>query len=71
VTNGNISGFAIFQSGGQEAVVPMETGSSSAYTLAFDNTGGLVTGVAVANSSSQQALIRRRCATRREQLSRR
>jgi len=36
--NGNISGFAIFQSGGQEAVVPMETGSSSAYTLAFDNT---------------------------------
>jgi len=57
VTNGNISGFAIFQSGGQEAVVPMETGSSSAYTLAFDNTGGLVTGVAVANSSSQQALI--------------
>jgi hypothetical protein len=56
-TTGNVSGFAIFQSGGQEAVVPLEAGSANAYTLAFDNTSFLVTGVALANSSDQTAAV--------------
>ena len=56
-TTGNVSGFAIFQSGGQEAVVPLEAGSANSYTLAFDNTGGLVTGIALAESSGQAAVV--------------
>ncbi len=62
-TSGNISGFAIFQyqaSGQtqiQEAVVPLETGSVAAYTLAFDNTNELATGVAVADNSGQSATV--------------
>jgi hypothetical protein len=56
-TTGNVSGFAIFQSGGQEAVVPLQAGSAKSYTLAFDNTGGLVTGVALADSSGQAAVV--------------
>ncbi len=56
-TTGNVSGFAIFQNAGQEAVVPLETGSASAYTLAFDDTNGLQTGIALANGSSQAAVI--------------
>ena len=56
-TTGNVGGFAIFQAGGQEAVVPLEVGSANSYTLAFDNTGGLVTGVALVNSSSQPAIV--------------
>jgi hypothetical protein len=56
-TSGNVSGFAIFQSGGQEAVVPLEAGSANSYTLAFDNTGGLVTGIALAESSGQAAVV--------------
>jgi hypothetical protein len=56
-TTGNVSGFAIFQSGGQEAVVPLEVGSANAYTLAFDNTGSLVTGIALANGSGQAAVV--------------
>ena len=43
-TTGNVSGFAIFQNAGQEAVVPLETGSASSYTLAFDNTSSLADG---------------------------
>jgi hypothetical protein len=56
-TTGSVSGFAIFQSGGQEAVVPLQAGTASSYTLAFDNTGNLVTGVALANSSGQPAAV--------------
>ena len=37
----------------QEAVVPMETRNASSYLLAFDNTSGLVLGVAVENVSAQ------------------
>lgn len=33
----------------QEALVPLETHQAPAYTLAFDNTNGIATGVAVAN----------------------
>jgi hypothetical protein len=56
-TTGNVSGFAIFQNGGQEAVVPLEAGSANSYTLAFDNTGGLVTGIALADSSGRAAVV--------------
>jgi len=58
-TDGNVSGFAIFryEPTGQEAVVPMESRSASSYILAFDNTGGTATGVAVSNRSLQAASV--------------
>jgi len=56
-TTGNVSGFAIFQNGGQEAVVPLEGGGANSYTLAFDNTAGLVTGIALSESSGQAAAV--------------
>jgi hypothetical protein len=54
-TTGNVGGFAIFRytPTGQEAVVPLETRNAGAYVLAFDNTNGFATGVALANVSSQ------------------
>ena len=56
---GQVDGFAIFHliPGAQEAVVPMETRNASSYLLAFDNTGGVVLGIAVENVSSQNAVI--------------
>jgi len=61
---GLVDGFAIFdllsQGGGvppQEAVVPLETRYASSYVLGFDNTSGVVLGVAVANVSDQAANI--------------
>ncbi|MEO8052551.1 MAG: hypothetical protein ABI833_19250 [Acidobacteriota bacterium] len=56
---GSVDGFAIFHHvvSLQEAVVPMETRNASAYLLAFDNTNGLVLGVAVENVSPQNAVI--------------
>jgi hypothetical protein len=56
-TNGNVGGFVIFRynPNGQEAVVPMETRNASAYLLAFDNTAGTATGIAI-NTVSQQAV---------------
>ncbi len=55
-----VSGFAVFRYNptGQEAVVPLETRNASAYVLAFDNTNGVSTGVAIANSSAQSAKVR-------------
>ncbi len=49
-----VSGFAIFRylPNGQEAVVPLGTGNANSYVLAFDNTGGTVTGVAISDISS-------------------
>src|SRR6185503_14657442 len=38
---------------GQEAVVPLENRNAGSYLLAFDNTGGISTGVAVSNTSWQ------------------
>ncbi|MEQ1883831.1 MAG: hypothetical protein ABL967_02140 [Bryobacteraceae bacterium] len=40
-----------------EAVVPLETRNASRYVLAFDNTGNLATGVAVANVAATAANI--------------
>ncbi len=56
---GAVDGFAIFHQTGteQEAVVPMETRNASSYLLAFDNTNGLVLGVAVENVTAQAAVI--------------
>ena len=56
---GAMDGFAIFHQiqTGQEAVVPLETRNASSYLLAFDNTGGSVLGVAVANLSAQDINI--------------
>src|SRR5205823_7372973 len=54
-----VDGFAIFHliPSAQEAVVPLETRNASSYLLAFDNTGGVVLGVAVENVSAQTANI--------------
>ena len=56
---GNVDGFAIFHfdPNQQEAVVPMETRTASSYLLAFDNTNGVLTGVAIANVSATSASI--------------
>jgi hypothetical protein len=58
-TTGDVNGFAIFRYNptAQEAVVPLETRNASAYVLAFDNTNGLSTGVALANVSGQGAKV--------------
>ncbi len=46
-TAGNVSGFVIFRHNGQEAVVPLESRNASGYIIAFDNTNGTATGIAV------------------------
>jgi sugar lactone lactonase YvrE len=60
-TDGAVTGFAVFcqraGQGEQEAVVPLEVRASSAYVLAFDNTGGFETGVAVANLNPQAGSV--------------
>jgi hypothetical protein len=59
LTGSNIGGFAIFKYTvtGQEAVVPLETRDAASYVLAFDNTGAVATGVALANVGGQAANI--------------
>jgi hypothetical protein len=56
-TTGNVGGFVVFRynTNGQEAVVPLETRTASSYVIAFDNTAGTATGIAL-NSVSSQAL---------------
>jgi hypothetical protein len=58
-TDGNVSGFAIFryEPTGQEAVVPLESRNAGSYILAFDNTGGTATGVAVSSISLQAVSV--------------
>ncbi|HLN03389.1 MAG TPA: hypothetical protein VK335_29125 [Bryobacteraceae bacterium] len=58
-TTGNISGFEIFRwdTYGQEASVPLETRTPGSFVLVFDNTGGLNTGVALANAGASAANI--------------
>jgi hypothetical protein len=61
VSDGSVSGFAIFgtKSGNydQDAVVPLETREAGAYVLWFDNTGGMVVGVALANLTTQPVSV--------------
>ncbi len=48
-TTGNVGGFVIFRynPNGQEAVVPLESRNASGFLLAFDNTAGTSTGIAI------------------------
>jgi virginiamycin B lyase len=52
-TDGNVSGFVIFRHNNQEAVVPLESRNAAAYILAFDNTNGTATGIAINSVSAQ------------------
>lgn len=58
-TDASVSGFGIFRfpQAHWEAVVPLETRNASSYLLAFDNTGMLSTGVAIANAAAQAANV--------------
>jgi sugar lactone lactonase YvrE len=58
-SDGGASGFIVFEylPTGQQAVVPLETRNAPSYVLAFDNTGDLQTGVAIANVSTQDATL--------------
>ena len=47
----------IFRHNNQEAVVSLESRNASAYILAFDNTGGIHTGVAINNASAQAVTV--------------
>ncbi len=53
-SDGSVTGFIRFTYGprDQDAIVPLETRNAASYILAFDNTNGLATGVAVANNTS-------------------
>jgi hypothetical protein len=46
-TAGHISGFVIFRHNDQEAVVPLESRNAIGYIVAFDDTNGTATGIAV------------------------
>ena len=58
-TNGNVSGFVIFRynPNGQEAVVPLESRVANGFLIAFDNTNGTATGIAVNTVSSQSVNV--------------
>ena len=56
-TTGHVSGFVIFRHNGQEAVVPLESRNPLAYIIAFDNTNGTATGIAVNAVSAQQVNV--------------
>ena len=58
-TTGNVSGFAIFRydPSQQEAVVPLETRNATSYTVVFDNTYGIATGLALANASDKAVTL--------------
>jgi len=58
-TTGTVGGFEIFQwtTFGQEATVPVETRTPNSFLLAFDNTNGLTTGVALANPAAAAATM--------------
>ena len=56
-TTGNVSGFVIFRHNNQEAVVPLESRNANAYIMAFDNTNGTATGIALNAVSSQQVNV--------------
>jgi YD repeat-containing protein len=59
LSNGSVNGFGIYSNptAHWNAVVPLETRDADRYILAFDNTGTLTTGVAVANLAAQEANV--------------
>jgi hypothetical protein len=58
-TTGAVGGFAVlrYNPTGQEAAVPLQAVNAPSYILAFDNTGGLSTGLAMANLAAQAASV--------------
>ncbi len=56
---GTVSGFGIFSNPALkwEAVVPLESRNAASYILAFDNTGSIATGLAIANLSGSPASV--------------
>ena len=58
-TDAGVGGFIRFRYAprDQEAIVPLETRKASAYTLPFDNTNSIATGVAIANLLAVSANI--------------
>jgi hypothetical protein len=58
-TTGNVGGFAVFRYNptGQEAAAQLQAVNAPSYILAFDNTGGLSTGLAIANLAAQAASV--------------
>jgi hypothetical protein len=58
-TNGNVGGFVIFRynPNGQEAVVPLESRTAPGFIIAFDNTNGTATGIALNSVSAQSVNV--------------
>ena len=58
-SDGKVSGFAIFTNSfyNWNAVVPLEERNAASYLLPFDNTGNIVSGLAIANLSSQDVNV--------------
>ena len=58
-TAGNVGGFAVlrYNPTGQEAAVGLQAVNAPSYILAFDNTAGLSTGLAIANLAAQAASV--------------
>jgi hypothetical protein len=56
-TTGHVGGFVIFRHNNQEAVVPLENRNASGYIIAFDNTNGTATGIAVNAVSAGQVNV--------------
>jgi len=56
-TNGHVTGFVIFRHNDQEAVVPLESRNAAGYIIAFDNTKGTATGVALNAVSAQRVSV--------------
>ncbi len=52
-----VQGYGVFRQAGQEAVVPFSQGNATSNTLTFDDTGPLVTSVAIVNPSSVPANV--------------
>ena len=58
-SDAGIGGFVIFRWDvtGEEVLVPLSSGAASSYGLPFDNTGGLSTGISLASSAVQPAIV--------------
>ncbi|HTB13845.1 MAG TPA: hypothetical protein VK752_19860 [Bryobacteraceae bacterium] len=59
LSDGNVSGYLIFRylPTVQEAAVPLQVQNSSTYTLPFDNTGGISTGIALSATSTTSTAV--------------
>jgi hypothetical protein len=59
LSDGKVSGFLIFRylPTVQEAAVPLQVQNSSTYTLPFDNTGGISTGIALSATSTSSTAV--------------